>query len=596
MEYNDFKNENSNSNIPLQNNKFKIIDKTSVNILTSDGIQKLNEDKILSLRKKRNIKLDEKLKKLASSTRNDDYDINLSTILPHIQKNNLYLNYNEKKEFDCEKIGFLMQMLISNDINIFIYCLVELKQFLFTIKDRNDFISRNLLSQLNEKMFDFLLNKLISDKNSYIDPKTNTNYYDKILSILCAIINKMSTFDKLYVEIIIKYFNNLLSLANNETDKNVKDSLYTVLSKIFLVDDNDNLNELYMNFFNQIYIEINNFQEVNHELIDIQIMNKLLLPKYINIISQIMTIKNLSTIDLLKINNIINFLKEYLNENFTGTDIIKEAIHCLYNILLYFNKNSSLYSSEYINLFKNQVKYIEFDNYVLSFIFDNTKNNYELRYEIIIIIINMIQLRDSNFLNSLIENEISEQITKLQNYLLVYFSNNSNNIDKMNKSVFNAHIDLIYNLISNNELNNIINNICVENECIVNLFKFIKQNYVLNNEIKLKIIKIFDLLINSRAEFVHSVLLTEKIYDFYKEVLLSDCDNNLIGFIIKDLKIMIDRAEGIKVSSGKNIVAFYFLESGIIDVINCIKNRTDLSEDVLFLLDDLTKSVEMKDK
>ena len=92
------------------------------------------------------------------------------------------------------------------------------------------------------------------------------------------------------------------------------------------------------------------------------------------------------------------------------------------------------------------------------------------------------------------------------------------------------------------------------------------------------------------------MLLTEKIYEFYKEILLSDCDNYLIEIIIKDLKIMIDRAKEIKVSNGKNITAFYFIESGIVDVINNIKNRTDLREDVLFLLDDLTKILEIEDK
>ena len=308
------------------------------------------------------------------------------------------------------------------------------------------------------------------------------------------------------------------------------------------------------------------------------------------------TKNNYNNIDLLKINNILVFLKEYLNENYTGTDLIKEAVHCLYNLLLYFNRNSSLHSNESVNLFKKEINSIQFDNYVLSFIFDNSMNNYELRYEIVLIIINMIQLNDFNFLNFLIENGISEQITKLQNYLLDYFNSNINNIDKINKCIFNVHIDLMYNLISSNELDNIITNICVENECIVNLFKFLKQNYYLSNETKLKMIKIFDLLINSRTRFVHTVLLIEKIYEFYKEILLSDCDNSLIGIIIKDLKIFINRSKEIKVSNGKNITAFYFIESGIIDEINNIKNRTDLSEDVLFLLDDLTKILETEDK
>ena len=596
MDYVNITNENLNSNISFQNQKFKVTDKTSTNVLTNDSLMKLNEDQILSLRKKRNIKLDEKLKKLTNFTRNSDYEINISNIIPIIQNDDLYLKYNQRNSFDSEKIGFLMQMLVSNDINIFIYCLVELKQFIFTIKDVNDFISKDLLNQFNDKMFDFLLHKLLSDKNSFIDSKTNTNYYYKIINALCIIISKLSAFNKLYIEIIIKYFNNLLNLAINETDKNIKNSLYTILSSLFLVNDNNNLNELIENFFNQIYKEINNFHAMNREVIDVQIMNKLLFPKYLDIISHIMTIKSYNNVDLLKVKNIIAFLKEYLNENFTETTIIKEAIHCLCNILLYFNKNSSLYTKEDVNLFINEIKTIQLDNYLISFIFDNTTNNFELRYEMILIIINMIQLKDSNFLNSLIENGISEQITKLQNYLLDYFNRYINNIDKINKSIFNAHIDLIYNLASNNELNDVITNICIENECIVNLFKFLKQNYALNNETKLEIIKIFDLLINSKTRFVHTVLLTEKIYEFYKEILLSDCDNYLIEIIIKDLKIMIDRAKEIKVSNGKNITAFYFIESGIVDVINNIKNRTDLREDVLFLLDDLTKILEIEDK
>ena len=249
MEYTNLTNENSNSNFSFKNSKFKTIDKTSINILTNENLKKNNEDQILSLRKKRNIKLDEKLKRLTSISRNSDYEINISTIKAIIEKENLYLIYNQKKHFNSEKIGFLMQMLISNDINIFIYSLVELRQFLFTIKDTNDFNSRYLLNQFNEKMLDFLLNKLLSDKNSYIDSKTNTNYYYKIINVLCIIINKISNFNKLYIDIIIKYFNNLINLAGNETDKNIKNSLYAILNKIFLVnDDNNNLNELYTNY------------------------------------------------------------------------------------------------------------------------------------------------------------------------------------------------------------------------------------------------------------------------------------------------------------------------------------------------------------
>ena len=326
-----------------------------------------------------------------------------------------------------------------------------------------------------------------------------------------------------------------------------------------------------------------------------------LFPTLIKIINNIICINiqfpnNNFLIDLKKLSNILSFLKKYLDISFMETEILKSTLHFLNIILNYYKSYKNKYDKESEIEFKNIIKDIKLDKHIISYINDNSVNDYEFRYEIIEIINNMILLNDNDFINNLIENNISEQISHLQDFLLKYDNNNSNNNSNSNniiKFLYKSHIELIYNLIST-QSENAIQNICIEHSCISNLFQFINNSSFLYNKDNSKIIEIFDLIIQSKTDFVHSLLLTEGIYELYKNILNDNNDNKILLIILKDFSIMIERGKSIKTSNGINYVSNHFIKKGIFDLINNIKSRTDLNEQITYLLDEIPKLLEEK--
>ena len=57
---------------------------------------------------------------------------------------------------------------------------------------------------------------------------------------------------------------------------------------------------------------------------------------------------------------------------------------------------------------------------------------------------------------------------------------------------------------------------------------------------------------------------------------------------------MIERGKSIKTSNGINYVSNHFIKKGIFDLINNIKSRTDLNEQITYLLDEIPKLLEEK--
>ena len=130
----------------------------------------------------------------------------------------------------------------------------------------------------------------------------------------------------------------------------------------------------------------------------------------------------------------------------------------------------------------------------------------------------------------------------------------------------------------------IIQDICIEHSCISNLFQLINNSKFCFNNDNLKIMEIFDLIIKSKTDFVHSLLLTEGIYDLYKNILFNCNHYNLLELILNDIAIMIERGKSIKTSSGINIVSNHFIKNGIYDLIDNIKSRMDFNEKINYLL------------
>ena len=559
-------------------------------IMTREEFNHKNEEHILSLRKKTNNRQAEYLKKFNLHPKILSHDIDINNLIPLIQNEPLYIQYNSNIN-ETEKLNYLLQMLISENNNILKYCLIELKKYLNHIDNPNAFLSKNLLNIFNEKMFRFLFTKLLNNKNNY----TNDEDYYQIMTLLCFNISKLCFLNEFYIDILYDYIPNILNIAQNEQDKNLKNSLYIITNKI-LLKDKKKLETIYQTFFNQIYNELINI--INESMTNKNIfILKDLYPTLINIINIFILINiknsdnNIFLIDIQKISKILLLVKEYLDKSFMETEILKSTLNFLGIVLKNYKANKNNYNIESEKEFRQIINGIRLNNHIITYIYDNSINNNDFRYEIIEIINNMLLLNDSEFLNNLIENNICEQISNLQDYLL----ENDNNNNHLIKLLYESHIDLIYNLVSTQSIN-AIQSICIDNSCISNLFLFINNSTFLYNNDNLKVIKIFDLIIESKAEYVHSLLLTEGIYDLYKNILNNSKDNNLLLIIFKDLSIMIERGKDIKTSNGINFVSNHFMKNGILDLINNIKGRSDLNNEIIFLLDEIPKLLEEKTK
>ena len=545
----------------------------------------INEEHILSLRKKRNNRNINNINNIILAQKQLSYNLDINMIINFIKNDELYMKYkNNENEF--EKLNLLMQMIISNNSNILKYALLELKKYLQNIKDKNEFESKNLLNIFNEKMFGFLFELFFKKNNDSI----NIEEYYQILILLCNIISNLCMLNNFYTDIFYQYFPNLIQKIKSEENNQIKNSIYSLIDKIFLIDNinNNQILQIKQNFFEQIYNEIIYLNEESNN--NFNILNlKELFPTLLNITSIIICNRNQiltnSNMNIEKLLNILSFINKYLSDSFIETDILKESLNFLSSILKFYKLNKNIFPKEIELKFRELLNNMEIGNHIILYVYDNTMKDFEFRIEIIELINNMILLNQNEFINNLIKNGISEQISNIQDYLL---ENENNNIEENNmKLLYNLHIELIYNLIST-QSEYAIQDICIENSCISNLFQLINiSKYSFNNS-DAKILEIFDLIIKSKAEFIHSLLLTEGIYDLYKNILLNNPNNDIIALILNDIGIMIERGKSIKTSSGINIVSNHFIKNGIFDLIENIKGRNDINEQIIYLLDEIS--------
>jgi hypothetical protein len=276
------------------------------------------------------------------------------------------------------------------------------------------------------------------------------------------------------------------------------------------------------------------------------------------------------------------------------TDILKSSLNFLSAFLNFYKLNKNLFNKENDYKFREIMKNIEIEKHVILYVYDNSTNDFEFRNEIIELINNLILLNSTDFITNLIKNGISEQISNIQDYLLEYDNNNSNTDENINmKILYNSHIELIYNLIST-QSENAISDLCIENACISNLLKLIKSSKFCFNNNNSKILEIFDLIIKSNTEFVISSLLTEGIYDLYKNILFNCNNNELLEMILNDIAIMIEKGKSIKTSSRINFVSNHFIQNGIFDLIDNIKAKTGFNEKINYLLDEIQNLLKEK--
>ena len=577
----------SNNSIAFNSNLINNKNDSSKNEFRS-----LNEEHTLSLRKKRNNKHSCQLKNLNLAQNILNHNININQIINLIENQEIYIKY-KSSENEYEKLNYIMQMMIFNNNNILKYALVELKQYLIKIKDKDEFSSKNLLNYFNEKMFKFLIELLIKNKNTYI----NLEEYYQIKTILCHIISNLCILNDFYINSLLEYFQDILNILIHEQDNIFKNEIYTMIIKILLTqnkkeNETDKLEQNYKYFSNLVIDEIINLNKESNTISNLKILFPTLLSFISAIIYNNIRINKNFIFDIKKLLYILSFINKYLSTSFMETNIMKSALNFLSAFTNFYKANKINFDKENDEEFRKLMNNIEIDKHIILFIYDNSINDFELRIEIIELMNNLLTINNSEFAIKLIDNGISEQISNIQDYLLE--NENSCSLDEKNmKLLYSLHIDLIDNLIST-QSEYIIQDICIEHSCISNLFQLINNSKFCFNNDNLKIMEIFDLIIKSKTDFVHSLLLTEGIYDLYKNILFNCNHYNLLELILNDIAIMIERGKSIKTSSGINIVSNHFIKNGIYDLIDNIKSRMDFNEKINYLLEEISNLLKEK--
>ena len=189
-----------------------------------------------------------------------------------------------------------------------------------------------------------------------------------------------------------------------------------------------------------------------------------------------------------------------------------------------------------------------------------------------------------DFCEVLIDNDITVQIIKLENYLI-----SQTQFKNKNKELYNSLLDLIYNLIEN-ESAYIIGKLSRDNNCISLLFKLQKIPFYGKEN---KIIKIFNVLISSNHKYIPTLLISEGICELYKNILENEPNSDDVATIINNLISMVnytnnfvtEKSEG---KDGVNLVLMHLEKIGFYEVLNNLKSRNDLSDDAISAINEIS--------
>ena len=542
------------------------------------------ESHSLSLRKK----LNNKAKRFIlpnSLTNKLTYEINLAEIEARINNHQLYIQFKNSTN-ESNSLGLLFQMLlIENNDDVLKFSLAKIKKFLIDI-DENIFHTKKLSAEFNDKLIKFLFDLL---------QKKSNDYY--IISNICFILNKLLTLTKnengLYFNILYDYFNIILNLAKaiNTEEPQVKNLLYLLSGKIFLASDEIILN-LEKNY--PIYI-----QQIHQEIIQLTqdkfVKNMNLISTLLNIINNCFFYKIYSdyffslcnnknnNVNEINVENIFNYIKKLLNYSYQ-MEIFEQEIRCIQNFLYLVMENDKYLENTNIKKKIQAIIYnLELEEKVLPLIYDSTINQPILRIIALQILVNSIYICSKKFCNRLIDNNIAEQIIKLENYLIDQIQ-----ITNRTKNLYKLLMDLIYNLIENESMD-IIDNLSIENSCISLLFK-LQNMTIYSKENKNFMIKIFNVLIQSNHKYIQTLLISEGICEWYKSILEDEPKKENVEMIIKDFITMVKySANLVKDDNCKNNLLLIHLEKiGLLEAVNNLKNRNDLSDEVMALVNDFS--------
>ena len=531
------------------------------------------EEHSLSLRKKKSNRQREYI--LPPDLIDDiSYTINISEIEQKIINEQLYAQYkNSSNEKDA--LGFLFQMLLSSNIDLIKFSIAKIRDFLLNFEQKK-FYENKYEEEFNPKLVKFLFDLMLKYSND-----------NCFLSNICFLLNKISSLYKTkdinnFCQILFEYFPQILNLAKNisNDDPKLKNLLYILSNRIFAGPDDliKQLEKIYPNYVIQIHSEINSLNE-NKFVKNMALISTLLFSikdfffnhLYVNYFFG----TNMNNSDEIMFENILKFVQKLLNFSYQR-DIFEQELYCIQNFLYFFMDNDNLFQNKIIkNKVKNIIYSLELENKIIPMIFDNTVNDYDLRRLAIQILINAMFICPKKFCEYLIEHNISEQITKLENYLL-----SQTQLNNKIKQLYILLLDLIYNLIEN-ESPDIIEDLSIENNCISLLFKLQKIPFYAK-EIK-SIIKIFNVLILSNHRYIQTLLISEGICELYKGILQNEPSNDDIEIIVNNFISMVKSTENfMNEKNGENnsinLLLMHLEKIGVSEVLNNLKGRNDLSD------------------
>ena len=544
-------------------------------------IQQTLEDHTLSLRKRKTNR-QRQFGHPPELLTDISYKINISEIEPKICNNQLYTQYKNANN-EKDSLGFLFQMLLSKDDDVIKYGVAKIRDFLINI-DKKVFKEKNYEEEFSDKLIKFLFELMFGKSNDLF-----------LLNNICFILNKLPDFlDKKdnFMKIYLDSIGNILNLAKNISinEPIIKNNLYILTCKISLASDDiiKQLEKNYPYYINQIHSELNQLDEnkfvKNMALIStlLQIINNCF---YNEIYLNYFLSSSNEHPDELNAENIIKYIQKLLNFSYQEV-IFEQEIRYIQNFLCIFLDNEKLLQDKNINDRVIKIIYdLEFEKKILPMIYDNTIDQPDLRFLAIQILINGINICPKKFCEILIQNNIAEQIIKLENYLL-----SQNQFKNNTKILYNLLLDLIDNLIEN-ESTYIIDNLSITNNCISLLFKLQKIPFY-SKERKI-IIEIFNRLISSNHKYIRTLLISEGICELYENILKNEPSNEEVETIIKNLITIINYSdkfleENFNDKNNLNLILIHLEKIGFYEVINNLKSRNDLSDSSIAAINEIS--------
>ena len=549
--------------------------------LNQKYIQSITEDHVLSLRKKNKLKLFEKY---ISQPDDSLWSINLNEFQNQIQNEPLYLSFINSNNLK-EKLNILFQMILKKENeNLLKFSLSNFKTFLMET-NKKTFIEQKLNQDFNDNFIQYLFDLLSNNKNN----DTFIWHISYIIIKLFSLTNE----EEIYCNVLLNNFNTFKYIIKNSKNVQIKNILFTLSNKIFL-----GSTELLKKFEtrNQDYAEfvvselLNLDKEENNYSKNIYYTSTL-----ISIFSNIFYFKLFSNfmfeplieIQMFNAATIIIFIKDIL-QCYYDQKIFEQSLYCIQNFLYCFisDENLSKKITIKMNLQKFLTNQFNIASLLIPLLYQENKNIFDNHIQIISlkILVNCCWICDKEFCEILIENNIAIQIEKIEKFLLKEIKCS---IDKQKLlcKIFRKLVDLILNIM-NNHTKNIIYNFLIEHQCIGFLIKLggIPEY---SKERKKELVDIFDLIINSKLNFVQTKLISEGICEFYKNILENNSDEDLIKMIIIDFVIMINYNQSLNnVDSKSNIIILHLEKIGVLDIVNNLKGRQDLSEEVYGIINE----------